>query len=57
MIDLLEFKALLGNEATNLPIEEIERIRELEYVIADALFENWLNQRGLNSKSKLDNID
>jgi hypothetical protein len=25
--------------------EEIEDIRELEYQIADALFENWLTQR------------
>lgn len=54
MIGLLEFKELLGEEAANLTDAEVERIRELEYLIADTLFEDWLNQRSLASKRNLE---
>lgn len=54
MIELLEFKELLGEDSESLTDEEVEHIRELEYQIADALFENWLSQRTLTPKNKLE---
>jgi hypothetical protein len=55
MIELLEFKELLGEESDNLTDIEIKRIRDLEYQIADALFENWLSQRTITPKNELAN--
>ncbi len=57
MISLERFKELLGKDAADLTIEEVERIRDLEYIIADALFEKWLNQRTQIIKTKLENSD
>jgi len=57
MIPLERFKELLGEDAAHLSIEEIERIRDLEYTIADALFEKWLIQRTQIIKTKLENSD
>jgi hypothetical protein len=54
MIGLLEFKELLGEEAASLTDVQVERIRDLEYQIADALFENWLRQHSLASKIDLE---
>jgi hypothetical protein len=54
MIDLLDFKALLGEKASDLSEAEVERIRELEYQIADALFEKWLSQRIKIPKTELE---
>lgn len=54
MIGLPEFKELLGEEAVSLTDTEVERIRDLEYQIADALFEDWLRQRSIVSKKNLE---
>jgi hypothetical protein len=54
MIALVDFKALLGDRASNLSEIEVERIRDLEYQIADALFESWLSQRAKTSKTELE---
>ena len=54
MISLESLKELLGKDAAHLSIEEVERIYDLEYKIADALFERWLNHRAEIIKTKLD---
>ena len=45
MIDLVEFRQLLGPAGRDLSDEEVERIREVEYGLADAIFERWLRRR------------
>lgn len=45
MIDLVEFRQLLGPAARELSDKEVERIREVEYGFADAIFERWLRRR------------
>jgi hypothetical protein len=45
VISLDEFKKLLGTAADGLSDAEIEKIRELEYRIADATFDIWLRER------------
>jgi hypothetical protein len=44
MIPLHDFKNLLGVASADLTDEEIERIREVEYGLADAIFERWLRK-------------
>lgn len=45
MIPLHEFITLLGPAAAGLTDAEIERIRDVEYGFADAIFEMWLRER------------
>jgi hypothetical protein len=45
MIDLVEFRGLLGPEARTLSEEEIEHIRDLQDGFADVIFEMWLRDR------------
>jgi hypothetical protein len=45
MIHLHEFKKLLGADASDLSDAEIERIRDLEYRLADIVFDAWLRKR------------
>lgn len=45
MIGLLKFRELLGQAAHGLTDEDIEHIREIEYGLADAIFEAWLHER------------
>ncbi|MDO8490238.1 MAG: hypothetical protein Q7S47_02365 [bacterium] len=45
MISLDKFKILLGPLAEGLSDGEIERIRGVEYQLADAFFEQWLRKR------------
>lgn len=45
MIDLVEFRQLLGPAAHELSDKEVERIRDVEYGFADAIFEMWLRDR------------
>ena len=47
MISFREFKKLLGSAALNLSDVEIKRIRELEYQLADVLFDAWLQERNV----------
>ena len=49
MISLVEFKQLLSPAARALSDKEIERIREVEYGFADAIFEMWLRDRRTQS--------
>lgn len=49
MIDLSAFRTLLGPAAENLTDEEIERIREVEYGMADAIFDRWLRKRNAHA--------
>lgn len=52
MIALDEFKKLLGNAAEGLSDAEIESIRELEYRIADAVFDVWLRERNSSPQKR-----
>lgn len=45
MIDLDTFRELLGSTAEHFSDEEVERIREVEYGLADAIFDRWLRKR------------
>lgn len=45
MIDLITFRQLLGPSADVLSDDEVERVRAIEYGIADAIFESWLRKR------------
>lgn len=47
MIDLIKFRQLLGPIAHDLSDEEVERIRETEYGLVDAIFERWLRKRNV----------
>ncbi|MDD3531026.1 MAG: hypothetical protein PHV99_00290 [Candidatus Pacebacteria bacterium] len=55
MIDLVEFKQLLSPEVRALPEKEIERIRELQYGFANAIFEMWLRDRHTSSIEENEN--
>lgn len=54
MIDLVKFKQLLGPAGRELPDVEVERIREVEYGFANAIFEMWLRDRNTISTKKKD---
>lgn len=43
LISFEDFKKKLGN--TNLTDEEIVRLRDMEYQLADAIFGQWLKKR------------
>lgn len=45
MIPVDKFRDLLGEEADGLTNKQIEEIRDLEYRIADAVFDLWLRER------------
>ncbi len=45
MIDLPAFRKLLGPTAESFTDEEVERIREVEYGLADAIFDRWIRKR------------
>jgi hypothetical protein len=45
MISLSEFKSLLGPLAETLSEDEILKLRDMEYQIADAFIEWWLTNR------------
>ena len=45
MITLPEFKNLLGTLADKMTDEQIGQLRDVEYAIADAIFDQWLPKR------------
>jgi hypothetical protein len=45
MIQLEEFRKLLGPEGASMTDEEVLRIRTLEYKLAGIIFEMWLQKR------------
>jgi hypothetical protein len=45
MIGLSDFRVLLGAAGEELSDQEVKRIRDVEYGIADAMFESWLRER------------
>ena len=52
MISLPDFRELLGEAGHELTDEQVERVREIEYGLADAIFDQWLRKRN-NSKQPL----
>lgn len=53
MLSIEEIRALLPKDRT-FTDEEVERIREVEYGLADAIFEKWLRER--NAKAHDDTV-
>jgi hypothetical protein len=47
MLSIEEIRALLPKDRT-FTDEEVERIREVEYGLADAIFEKWLSEKNAN---------
>jgi len=45
MLTLDQFKATLGSLASKLTDTEVERLRDVEYQIADAIIEQWVRER------------
>ena len=45
MIPVDKFRDLLGKEAKGMTDKEIEKVRDLEYQVADAVFDLWLRER------------
>lgn len=45
MISFDEFKKLLGPAADGLSDADIEHIRDIEYRLADIVFDDWLRKR------------
>lgn len=54
MIGLSEFRKLLGPTAEGFSDAKVERIREVEYGIADAMFERWLRKRNAQVAERLE---
>lgn len=44
MIPLPDFKNLLGKYAERLSEEQIKQLQNMEYQIADAIFDQWLQK-------------
>jgi hypothetical protein len=44
-IPLVEFKKLLGTLASGRSEAEIEQMREIEYRLANIIFDSWLRNR------------
>ena len=52
MMDLAEFRKVLGPAGENMPDAEVLRIRQIEYGLADAIFEQWLRKRNKARRGK-----
>ena len=48
MINLSKFKEILGEEARGLTDQEIEKIRDAQYKLAELAIEFWLKNKCLN---------
>ena len=53
MISLPDFKKLLGSYAESLTDEQVKRLRDMEYQIADVIFDQWLSRRNEQLKQQL----
>ncbi|MBP6929683.1 MAG: hypothetical protein KBB77_01975 [Candidatus Moranbacteria bacterium] len=53
MISLPDFKNLLGKYADRLSEEQIKQLRDMEYRIADAAFDQWLHKRNKQCLEKI----
>ena len=45
MISLAKFKELMGDEARDMTDEEIEKIRDAQYKLAELAFEFWQKEK------------
>lgn len=54
MLELFEFIQLLSPTARGLSDKEIERIRDVEYGFANAIFEMWLRDRNALSTNGIE---
>lgn len=48
MINLHEFKKLLGDHGKQLSDDELFRLREVQYKIADIVFDQWLKKKNVS---------
>lgn len=53
-INIIEFKNRFGESFSPLTEEEIARIHEIEYAIADVLFEKWLRKRNTQTLEEIE---
>ena len=56
MIPLPDFKNLLGKYAESLNEEQIKQLQNMEYQIADAIFDQWLKKHNEHRLEKAGNI-
>lgn len=55
MISFEDYKRLLGSSAQDMKDEEIERLRNLHYQLADMIFDTWI--KGKNSTYQTQETD